>query len=174
MPRLIKVNRLGGGKVEVEASQIKERVGVYAMLFDWQTKKRVLLVRMFNGKLTAPGGEKEPYETFEEALRREVTVEECGVPFSIMGQCGFCEGFVALPDLVEVGYHSTALFFYGVADGNRPLITRIQNHGHDDEYEVRPEWVDISCLTVDMFVNEAVYSQFRMAARKMFTTGVAW
>ena len=57
------------------ATALRRQAGAYAVVTD--ADDRVLLVRADNGRFYLPGGRVEPFETPEEALRRELR-EECG------------------------------------------------------------------------------------------------
>jgi 8-oxo-dGTP pyrophosphatase MutT (NUDIX family) len=61
------------------------QAGAYAVVSD--ADDRVLLVRAGNGRFYLPGGRIEPFETPEEALRREI-LEECGWSARITGRLG--------------------------------------------------------------------------------------
>ena len=69
----------------LSAAALRRQAGAYAVLSD--ADDRVLLVRADNGRFYLPGGRIEPFETPEEALRREIR-EECGWSARIVGKLG--------------------------------------------------------------------------------------
>ncbi|TMJ17626.1 MAG: NUDIX domain-containing protein [Alphaproteobacteria bacterium] len=64
---------------------LRRQTGAYAVVSD--ADDRVLLVRAGNGRFYLPGGRVEPFETAEEAVRREIE-EECGWSARITGRLG--------------------------------------------------------------------------------------
>lgn len=64
---------------------LRRQTGAYAIICD--ADDRVLLVRADDGRFYLPGGRIEPFETPEEALRREIE-EECGWSARILGRLG--------------------------------------------------------------------------------------
>ena len=67
------------------ASALVRQAGAYAVVSD--AEDRVLLVRADNGRFYLPGGRMMPFETPEEALRREIR-EECGWSARIVERLG--------------------------------------------------------------------------------------
>lgn len=128
---------IDGSTVEVHRSRLRERVSVYAIAFD--DRDRVLMNNLSTGGVFFPGGEKEPAESFEQALVREVTDEETGIHFCLLMPVGFEEAFFNIPSESEDEAVHATLIFYLV----RPKDYEITGNGDDwPGGHSLPEWVD--------------------------------
>jgi ADP-ribose pyrophosphatase YjhB (NUDIX family) len=103
----ITCQRFSGGTIEIAREKIIERVSVYAILLT--ANRGILLMELSTGKFFPPGGGKEPWETFEEALRREVR-EEVGCEIKNLVKFNVEENFFCIDEL-DVAYHATAIFY---------------------------------------------------------------
>ncbi|OGF30810.1 hypothetical protein A2533_04590 [Candidatus Falkowbacteria bacterium RIFOXYD2_FULL_35_9] len=89
----------------VHRNNIRERVGVYAVIID---QNEILLTPLSNGLHFFPGGGKEPWETFEQAVKREV-FEECGLDVKLIRSLSPTENFII--DFDGQAYHLTSIYF---------------------------------------------------------------
>ena len=104
-PEKIQCRTLWGGIRSYPASRIRFRPSVYGVAVN---QGKVLLgTSAFTGRLDIPGGAVEPWETLEQALRREFR-EETGVEPQPLEMFHFSESFFAFFDHP---FHSLRFYF---------------------------------------------------------------
>ncbi|MGW8184695.1 MAG: NUDIX domain-containing protein [Candidatus Moraniibacteriota bacterium] len=144
---MIEATSIYGNKIQIPKEKFQLRTSAYGII---RHEGKILLVNTrSSGKWFFPGGEVEPGENLEDAIKREVS-EETGIEIKVEKFLTFKESFFYY-DPLDKAWQNYGFFY--ICEPKSFHLSE-ENQIEFDEAE-KPEWVEFSTLTEKDFQTPA-------------------